>query len=271
MHFDLVFTDCETTGLDPEKDEMIELAVVRVDSRTLEEKARFHRYFLPTVPVSPEVRAVNGYDEALWMERGARLLCPADLHELDMVLTGAAFAGQNVTFDRDFVRGGYASIGRAMPPMDYHLIDVTSLVWPFVVAGVLPGMSHKYSRQLRGLSGAQSHSALGDITETLDVYGWVMALYVWTIGKEAIRPIESMSASAAMTHVHRTGLTEEEAARAERVACLDCGAVMKHRYRSSDHATALGIAQRLANATGRAHEVRDREGVLVVTPKPETP
>jgi DNA polymerase III subunit epsilon len=183
--FDLAFTDCETTGLDPNAHEIIEIAIIRIDPYTMTEKARFHRYFLPFLPPSEEVKKINGYDEKVWRERGAKHFHPQDLREISVVLEGAAFAGQNPGFDRGFIRATYAVIdlntGKPrvdFPAMDYHLIDVASLAWPFVVAGLMPGMGLKHSRKYFGLEGEQTHGALQDILDTINSYRKFMEIYM---------------------------------------------------------------------------------------------
>src|SRR5262249_31810668 len=92
---DLAFIDCETTGLDSEQDEIIELAIVRIDSKTFESKDTYHQYFYPTRPVAEEIRAINGYDEALWRERGAVLIHKVDTEQICKILTDTTPAGQN--------------------------------------------------------------------------------------------------------------------------------------------------------------------------------
>jgi len=177
--FDLAFTDTETTGLDPKIHELTEVAIIRIDPYTLEEKARFHRYFLPFAPPSEEVVKINGYSEALWRERGAKPICREDVVEIGAVLKGSAFAGQNPTFDRGFI---HAAFGVYLPTleMDYHLIDVATLAWPLVVAGLLPGMGLKHSRKLFDCAGEQTHSALQDILDTIHVYKQLMEIYMST-------------------------------------------------------------------------------------------
>lgn len=182
---DLAFLDCETTGLDPEKNEIIELAILRIDPKTLEEKELFHEYFFPTKPVAPEICAINGYSEKLWRERGAYTIDRNALERIFKILTDTTPVGQNPTFDLGFLKAIFKTWGSSshisFPKIDYHVYDVATLAWPLVVAGLIPGVSLKHTRRYFELGG-EEHRALGDVRATLGVYKILMGKYVhvWT-------------------------------------------------------------------------------------------
>lgn len=94
--------DVETTGLDLQKDEIIELAMIAftysLDGRVFEIGETFHRFQEPSAPISPEITRITGITDA--MVAG---------HTID-VAEVAAFAGpaalviaHNAGFDRLFV------------------------------------------------------------------------------------------------------------------------------------------------------------------------
>lgn len=58
---DLLLIDLESTGLDVRKHELIEIAAIRLDKKTLKEKQRFESYIKPTNwrKRDPEAMAVN--------------------------------------------------------------------------------------------------------------------------------------------------------------------------------------------------------------------
>lgn len=93
--------DVETTGLDLQKDEIIELAMISftysLDGRVFEIGETFHRFQEPSAPISPEITRITGITNA--MVAG---------HTID-VAEVAAFAGpaalviaHNAGFDRRF-------------------------------------------------------------------------------------------------------------------------------------------------------------------------
>ncbi|SOB87143.1 DNA polymerase-3 subunit epsilon [Sphingomonas guangdongensis] len=93
--------DVETTGLDVQKDEIIELAMISftysLDGRVFEIGETFQRFQEPSAPISPEITRITGITDA--MVAG---------HKID-VAEVAAFAGpaalviaHNAAFDRRF-------------------------------------------------------------------------------------------------------------------------------------------------------------------------
>ncbi|WP_018113012.1 exonuclease domain-containing protein [Caulobacter sp. UNC279MFTsu5.1] len=65
--------DVETTGLDWRQDEIIELAMVPfrygVDGRIYEVGKAFHGFRQPTRPIPPEITALTGIDDAIFLSR----------------------------------------------------------------------------------------------------------------------------------------------------------------------------------------------------------
>jgi oligoribonuclease len=150
----LIWTDIETTGLDPDKDHLLEIAVIVTDD-LLDEKARFQRVILPDVdevilaeltnvnpdddlsvqhaagvsgfhPIVVQMHAKNG----LWKECVA---AENDSTDLDMVLEnwilssgaeGAQLAGSSVHFDRSFIR---KQLPRSIKKCHYRNLDVSSV------------------------------------------------------------------------------------------------------------------------------------------------
>ncbi|HEU4535517.1 MAG TPA: 3'-5' exonuclease, partial [Polyangiaceae bacterium] len=125
----LAFVDCETTGLLPEKHEVLEIAVVRADARTLavldecSVKVRPERI----EDADPEALAVCGYDPAAW--RDAVPLAEA-LVRVTPLLEGATLAGHGVSFDQRFLQAAYRKAGVRPPSQPRHLLDTASLGWP---------------------------------------------------------------------------------------------------------------------------------------------
>jgi DNA polymerase III subunit epsilon len=157
----LAFVDCETTGLDPDKHEIVEIAVVRADARTLavldERTVKVRPERLDEA--DPDALLVCGYDPDAW--RDAVPLAEA-LAVVTPMLEGATLAGHHVVFDRAFLHAAYRRTGLRPPTQPRHLLDTASLGWPLYAQGLLPSLSLD---ELAGCAGAARpfpHRALDD-------------------------------------------------------------------------------------------------------------
>jgi len=67
MNGSIVFIDLETTGLDPEYHEIIDIAIVITDNK-LDEITSFRRLVMPKYPdrISKRAQEINGFDEKEW-------------------------------------------------------------------------------------------------------------------------------------------------------------------------------------------------------------
>lgn len=97
-----LFVDVETTGLDPHKDEIIELAMVPFtyshDGRIFEVHDAFERFQEPSGLIPPEITRLTGITDA--MVAGHKI----DPAEVTSFASGAALViAHNASFDRRFV------------------------------------------------------------------------------------------------------------------------------------------------------------------------
>ncbi|MBB4590422.1 DNA polymerase-3 subunit epsilon [Rhizobium leguminosarum] len=97
-----LFVDVETTGLDPQKDEIIELAMVPftygLDGRIFEIRPSYQCFQEPSVPIAPTITAITGITDA--MVAGQRI----DQAEVSSIASDAALViAHNAAFDRRFV------------------------------------------------------------------------------------------------------------------------------------------------------------------------
>lgn len=95
---DYVVVDTETTGLDRDTDQMIEIAIITVQGGAVTDE--YSTFIKPTVPVSAGARAVNGITDA-------QLVAAPELEtirpEIAHRLQGQKIVGHNVTFDLAFI------------------------------------------------------------------------------------------------------------------------------------------------------------------------
>jgi DNA polymerase III subunit epsilon len=174
---DLVWADCETSHLNESQGEILEIAVVRTDARTLEEKGFLHKYIFPSMPLDPKAIEINGYSYEKWKSCGAVPAFGSIVNDLNQLLVDATPAGQNPGFDVRFIKEAYRREGTEMPRMDYHIVDLAVLAWPMQLAGLVPSVSLRYTAPFFGL-GEQTHTALEDIRQTIAAYKRLVGFYV---------------------------------------------------------------------------------------------
>ncbi|HUT76357.1 MAG TPA: 3'-5' exonuclease [Polyangia bacterium] len=159
----IVFFDLETTGTDPERDRIVELAAIKIrPDGTREEKCR---RFNPLMPIPKEATAIHGItDEDV-----------RDEPSFDKVAKGqkgiaAYFAGCDL--------GGYNVINFDIPMLQAELERVGESLDLSRIA-VIDAFRIFVTREPRDLSGAvrfflgqthrEAHTALGDIRATVEV------------------------------------------------------------------------------------------------------
>lgn len=165
---DLVFVDVETTGLDPERHELIEVAAVRVHPHTLEPIDHASARVRPgrLADADPRALEVNGYTDEAWRDA---VTLQAALRQVAPLLDGAVVAGHNVGFDWAFLSRGFARAGLPLPAVDYHRVDTASLAWPLLAAAEIDSLSLDAVCAALGLSRPSPHRALADALASLEV------------------------------------------------------------------------------------------------------
>lgn len=199
----LAFVDCETTGLDPERHEIIEVAAARLDPRSLEIDAELDAKVKLEHPdrADPEALRHNGYTPERWADA---LPAGEVLARLTPVLDGCILAGHNVPFDRAFLRKTYSRTGRAFPDVDYHVVDTASLTWPFVLAGLIDSLRLRVICEHLGISNQGEHSAATDVRRTIEVYRRLMPVLdpVFQSRWSAMRADEQSIVGAIVERMH---------------------------------------------------------------------
>jgi len=101
----LAWVDCETTGLDPAKHEVIEIGIVRSDGVTLSRKV------LPKhiETADPEALKINGYSGYDW-DRTAKT-AEVVAEEVKTILRDCLIVTQNAKFDYGFVEALFREAG----------------------------------------------------------------------------------------------------------------------------------------------------------------
>lgn len=146
----LLLLDFETTGLDPIRHEIIEIGAILCDAQSLDIVWEYEQRLLPThiETAQPEALKINGYDPELWDDAISFAIGFDDfLNRLDNKMV---MVGQNVWFDLGFYLEGLNKRGRrGQDPLDYHRLDLASMVFPFLSG--IPELSLKKTAPLFGV------------------------------------------------------------------------------------------------------------------------
>lgn len=169
----LVFIDLETTGLDPEIHEIVEVACLVVDGETFNIISEYEAKVKPQhLEVAyPEALRIIGYSEKEW--RDAR---PASqvLKEVAKLAPGGMITGWNVSFDWWFLQKGFKRFG-IKSKFDYHKIDVMSIAYAMLYPRreIKEWGLHDIAPFL-GLRIVKEHRAMADIRLTHEIFKKLM-------------------------------------------------------------------------------------------------
>lgn len=262
---DICFVDVETTGLDPDRHELLEVAAIRVDPSLERIIDAFSTKVRPTCPhmATAEAIQVNGYTEAGW-HLAASLGCA--LANVGHVISGAMLAGHNVAFDAAFLESGYARVGVEMPDVGHRRLDTLSLAWPLYASGELDSLSLDAICARLGIERPSPHRALVDAQASLEVARRLCGL----TGRSA--PIDDRAWVLTFTgrrvplaRPRPEDLTIADISRALALQCRFNGQILEP-YSVARHSVLVSeLAAAYARGEGRPdHEVRDvaRQGLL---------
>ena len=168
-----LWLDTETTGLDAQQHELLEVAVV-VESVAPDGSGEImHRWSRRIAPerietASPKALEVNGYTAEAWQD-APRFEDVAD-HLAEVLLSGTVICGHNVGFDVAFIEAAFARVGRKVR-VPYHRVDTVTLAYAaWMSTGSGPGLSLDKLRAHLGIEADGSHSALKDALDARTVY-----------------------------------------------------------------------------------------------------
>lgn len=173
----LAFVDIETTGIDREKSEIIELGVVVAKMKdgalvvTDQLDIKIQPKHIETA--DPQALRINGYNEADW-------LFASSLEEAMKVFVdktkGAIFLAHNITFDYPFIEQALKDSGLAHD-MHFHRIDTLSLAFGILhMSGDLGKLSLRMLCEQFGIENKKAHSAFADAYALYEVFKKLMKL-----------------------------------------------------------------------------------------------
>ena len=163
--------DIETTGFDPNKQEIIELGVViaKINGDKLEIIDQLDLKIIPKHIETAEAVAlrVNGYNEADW-------LFAIDLETAMKTFVkkteGAIFVAHNVTFDYGFIDTNLKKLG-IENKFHFYILDTLSIAFTmFRTNDDVGKLSLRALCEKYGIENKKAHSAYSDALATYEVF-----------------------------------------------------------------------------------------------------
>lgn len=178
----LCWVDVETTGLDAEHNEVIEIAIIRIEPDGQE--TEYHRKLKMERPENahPKALKVNGYTEEAWFGAKTQSEVWNEIVRFGF-FKDAIVAGQNVRFDTGFIT---ASLNRHVenpPRIDYHLLDTCVLALHYLTQYGISSVSLVPTCEFLGIPTDGAHTALADVRMAIEVNnvltraGWLTHLW----------------------------------------------------------------------------------------------
>lgn len=171
------FIDVETTGLDRDKHEIIEIAAVIAKQKdgvftVIDElDLKIHPQHIETA--EPQALRINGYNEADWL---FAVSLEDAMKSFSEKTDGAVFVAHNATFDYGFIESAFKKTG-VPDKMHYHRLDSMSIAFGVLNANddvgrlSLGALCEKY-----GIENKKAHSAFADAYATYEVFKAMMKL-----------------------------------------------------------------------------------------------
>lgn len=152
---DFIFFDLETTGLSPQKNEIIEIAAY-----STQRDSTFCSFCKPSGPIPEESTAITGITDAMVEDAPDFATVAKDFIAFCQVQSPCLIAHNNLSFDRPFLKTQLKKVGLSAPE---EWIFLDSLYWARNYRPDLPRHSLQYLRQIYGFAENQAHRALDDV------------------------------------------------------------------------------------------------------------
>lgn len=158
----IIVYDTETTGLDLDKDEMVQLAAIRIDSAGNVVQT-FERMIIPTVPIGEGAYATHGFDLDDIRAHGG-VTAKEALSEFSSFVKGCVLVGHNsFRFDAPLIKRQLKDNG--LPPLDVQAeYDTLTVAKQFHAE--LPDFRLSTLCQKYHVVNEAAHNAYGDIVAT---------------------------------------------------------------------------------------------------------
>jgi len=167
----LAFIDVETTGLDSDTAEIIELGAVIAKIKDGElvvidqVDLKIHPQHIETA--EPQALRINGYNEADWL---FAVTLEDAMKSFAEKTEGAVFVAHNLTFDYGFIDRAFKNTG-IENKMHYHKLDTIAIAFAKLHdQDDINKFSLKALTEYYGIENKKAHSAFADAYATYEVF-----------------------------------------------------------------------------------------------------
>lgn len=158
-----LYLDCETTGLDPAVDRIVELCMVLCEEEGAEEIGRLDELINPGISIPAEVTKIHGIADA--DVAGKRPFSEHIPRILDMVQQCDAMAGYNVNFDLRAIQAESLRCDQVIPMYDKRIFDMQKIFFHHEPRDLTAALRFYCDRKLDG-----AHRARPDVEATVDIF-----------------------------------------------------------------------------------------------------
>lgn len=172
----LCFADIETTGLDEQQHEIIEIAAVIYSPSEDKIIAEWEKKIAPRhIETASDVALkLNGYINNPGSYRGS---LRSALIKFNSLVKDAMIIGQNIKFDTRFIRK-YMEEFNIKPSFGRHQeLDLMAMTWIPLHKSDIPGLSLAHLCDHFNISNVGAHGALIDCRRTFEVYQCLMRMH----------------------------------------------------------------------------------------------
>lgn len=174
MKQDHIFFDIETSSLDYDSAEVLDMAAIRTD-RTGDILAAYSDRIRPSREVDPKSAKVNGYNSSDWanaQEFKAAVAAMAGVILNPKFDTKYVVVAHFSEFDKTILTNQCKAHGIEMP-FKRAWLDTAQIAWPYAFNDMLSGRSLDTLCKYFGVVNKSPHTAAGDAAATMHAY-WAM-------------------------------------------------------------------------------------------------
>lgn len=177
LHLPLVFLDVETTGLNPEVHEIIELGAVvaRAEGNVLRETARLDFKIQPKniALADPQALRINGYDASQWLFAAT---LEDVLRQFKDTAKGGVLVAHNLSFDWAFLSKAFEKT-EIENTLHYHKLDTISIAFAKLAEEEdINKFSLRALCEHFGIENKRAHSAFSDAYATFELFKKLMGM-----------------------------------------------------------------------------------------------